>query len=231
MKNFLVIGGSSGIGRAIAEQLAAEGNQVTATYNAHPTESSGNIRYHHLDVMQDSYDLSFVPEELHGLAYCPGNILLKPFARFTADDFLNDYKLQVLGAIRVIQQLIPNLKKPEASSIVLFSTVAVQTGFNFHTLVSNSKGAIEGFTRALAAEMAPKIRVNCIAPSITDTPLAANLLNTPEKREATSQRQPLKRVGRADEVAKAACFLLKDEGSWVTGQIFHVDGGMSSLRI
>lgn len=231
MKNYLVIGGSSGIGKAIADQLAAKGNQVIATFNKHPMESSGNIRYHALNVLDESLDLSFVPEELHGIVYCPGAILLKPFARLSSDDFLNDYKLQVLGAVRVIQQLIPNLKKPEAASVVLFSTVAVQTGFNFHTLVSGSKGAIEGFTRALAAEMAPRIRVNCIAPSITDTPLAAHLLNTPEKREATSQRQPLKRVGTADEVANAACFLLTDESSWMTGQILHVDGGMSSLRI
>lgn len=231
MKNFFVVGGSSGIGKAIAEQLSAAGNRVTATFNRNPMSSSGNISYHQLDVLQDSYDLSFVPEELNGLVYCPGNILLKPFARFTPDDFLNDYKLQVLGAVRIIQQLIPNLKKAEAASVVLFSTVAVQAGFNFHTVVSHSKGAIEGFTRALAAEMAPKIRVNCIAPSITDTPLAAYLLNTPEKREATSQRQPLKRVGRPEEVASAACFLLNDESSWITGQVFPVDGGMSSLRI
>jgi NAD(P)-dependent dehydrogenase (short-subunit alcohol dehydrogenase family) len=140
-------------------------------------------------------------------------------------------KIQVVGAVRVIQQVINKLKQSDNASIVLFSTVAVQTGFNFHSLVSASKGAIEGLTKALAAEFAPKVRINCIAPSITDTPLAGNLLNTPEKKEANAQRHPMKRVGEANDIAQVAAFLLSEKASWITGQIFHVDGGMSALKV
>lgn len=231
MKNYLIVGGSSGIGRAIVDQLIKEGNNVFATFCNHPQESTGGAHFSFLDVTAESADFSFLPEVLDGLVYCPGLINLKPFTRLSPDDFISDYKLQVAGAVKVIQQVIPHLKRSESASIVLFSTVAVQTGFNFHTVVSSSKGAIEGLMRALAAELAPKIRVNCIAPSITDTPLAAHLLNTPEKREATAQRQPMRRLGRPEEVAAAACFLLSDASSWTTGQVIHVDGGMSSLKI
>ena len=128
-----------------------------------------------MNVLDGNLDLSFLPETLDGIAYCVGAITLKPFARISEDDFINDYKKQVGGAIRIIQALLPKLKMAEQASIVLFSTIAVQTGFPFHTLVASSKGAVEGLTKALEAELAPKIRVNCIAPSITDTPLAAAL--------------------------------------------------------
>lgn len=134
--------------------------------------------------------------------YCPGSIQLKPFARIKAEDFAQDFQLQVIGAIRVIQQVLPILKASPQASIVLFSTVAVQTGFTFHTQVATSKGAIEGLTKALAAELAPKIRVNCIAPSITDTPLAGTLLSTPEKKEANAQRHPLKKIGAPEDIAE-----------------------------
>ena len=231
MKHFLVIGGSTGIGAAIVRQLSEASHQVLATYNKNLPESAGNVRYHHLDVMADGYDLSFLPETLDGLVYCPGAINLKPLARINPDDFLKDYQLQVLGAIRVMQQVLPNLKKSGNASIVLFSTVAVQTGFNFHSIVSSSKGAIEGLTRSLAAELSPTIRINAIAPSITDTPLAASLLNTPEKKDGNAQRHPLKKIGTPDDIASMACFLLGNETSWITGQILHVDGGMSAVRI
>ncbi len=126
--------------------------------------------------------------------------------------------------------ILPRLKKVENSSIVLFSTVAVQTGLPFHTQVAASKGAIEGLTKALAAELAPKVRVNCIAPSLTNTPLAASLLNTDQKVEANAQRHPLKRIGSTEDIANMAMFLLSDKASWITGQILHVDGGMSSIK-
>jgi NAD(P)-dependent dehydrogenase (short-subunit alcohol dehydrogenase family) len=227
--NYLIVG-SSGIGKALAEQLANQ-HQIYATYYQHPQESKNNINFHYLNVVDDSLDLSFLPETLDGLAYCVGSINLKPFARIQPEDFLKDYQLQVAGAVKIIQACLPKLKQSEQASIVLFSTVAVQTGFNFHSLVSANKGAIEGLTKALAAELAPKIRVNCIAPSITQTSLAQSILNTPEKIEANAQRHPLKKIGLPEDIANAAAFLLSKESSWITGQILHVDGGIGSIKI
>ncbi len=232
MKNILIIGASSGIGQQLALQLATSGDQVYGTYFQHETSADApGMVYHFLDVNAPEYDLSFLPAQLDGLVYCPGSIQLKPFARIKPEDFAKDFQLQVLGAVRIIQGALDKLKASPSASIVLFSTVAVQTGFTFHTQVATSKGAIEGLTRALAAEFAPKIRVNCIAPSITDTPLAGTLLSTPEKREANAQRHPLKKIGTPADIANAAAFLLSDQSSWMTGQIIHLDGGMSTLRV
>ncbi|MBB6324946.1 NAD(P)-dependent dehydrogenase (short-subunit alcohol dehydrogenase family) [Algoriphagus iocasae] len=230
MKNILIIGASSGIGKALANSLSKNGNQVFGTYNQTLVESSENINFIQFDVLDSELDLSFLPEKLDGLVYCPGSINLKPFARIKAEDFLSDYSLQVVGAIQVIQKVLPLLKASENASIVLFSTVAVQKGFNFHAQVAASKGAIEGLTRSLAAEFAPSIRVNAIAPSITDTPLASKLLASEEKKEANAQRHPLKKIGSPEDIAEMAAFLLSDQSSWMTGQILHVDGGMSSIN-
>lgn len=229
MKNILIIGASTGIGKASAALLAKEHN-VWGTYNSHSTESSTNTSFHQLNVLDETIDLSFLPEQIDGLVYCPGAINLKPFARIKAEDFMADYQLQVLGATKVIQAVLPKMKTSESASIVLFSTVAVQAGFNFHSLVSASKGAIEGLTRALSAELAPKIRVNCIAPSITDTTLAGNLLNTPEKIEANAQRHPLKKIGKAEDIANAVAFLIGEQSAWMTGQVLKIDGGMSVIK-
>jgi NAD(P)-dependent dehydrogenase (short-subunit alcohol dehydrogenase family) len=230
MKNILVIGGSTGIGLQLVKNISAN-NRVYATYNQHLVNDFDHATFHPLNVLDSQFDLGFLPETIDGIAYCIGAINLKPFARISEDDFINDYKKQVGGAIRIIQALLPKLKMSEQASIVLFSTIAVQTGFPFHTLVASSKGAIEGLTKALAAEFAPKIRVNCIAPSITDTPLAAALLNTDEKKMANAQRHPLKQVGEANDIAGMAEFLLTEKSKWITGQIFHVDGGMSTLKV
>ena len=195
MANYLIVGGSSGIGKALVDQLVQEGHQVFATYNTHPQDASfPNLSYHALNVLDEKIDLSFLPERLDGIAFCPGAIALRPFARIQPADFIADYNLQVVGAIKVIQAALPALKNAEQASIVLFSTVAVQLGLNFHSLVSASKGAIEGLTKSLAAELAPKIRVNAIAPSLTNTPLAASLLNSDQKVEANAERNHLKRV-------------------------------------
>lgn len=230
MKNYLIIGGSSGVGEALVSLLEEQGQNIIATYNKNRVEEKHNVKSLKFDVMEDDLHLESLPEEIHGLAYCPGSINLKPFHRFKDDDFLEDFKLQVLGAVKLIRQILPRLKKAENASIVLFSTIAVQRGFNFHSQVAVSKGAIEGLTRALAAEFAPTIRVNAVAPSLTDTPLASRFLNTPEKKDAQAKNNPLKRVGDAKEVAEAAAYLLTPKSSWTTGQILHVDGGYSSLK-
>ncbi len=231
IKNFLIIGGSTGTGKHLAHQIADK-HRVFATYNKHAPIPSENdkLSFHFCNVTDEESDLSYLPEKLHGFVYCPGSINLKPFARIQPEEFINDYRLNVTGAIKIIQQVLPKLKASGNAAIILFSTVAVQQGFNFHSQVAASKGAVEGLTKALAAELAPSIRVNCIAPSITETPLSSSLLNTEAKKEANASRHPLKRIGNPADIANMASFLLSDESSWITGQIMAVDGGMSSIK-
>jgi NAD(P)-dependent dehydrogenase (short-subunit alcohol dehydrogenase family) len=232
MKTYLIIGASSGIGLQLATTLADAGNTVIGTFNSHPVENTNpNIVYHALNILDAELNLSFLPDTIDGLVYCPGSINLKPFGRIKPEDFTNDFNLQVGGFIKVLQAVQPNLKKSEHAAVVVFSTVAVQVGLPFHTQVSASKGAIEGLTKALAAELAPSIRINCIAPSLTDTPLAASLLNTEEKKTANALRHPLKKIGTAADIANMAAFLLSEKASWITGQIMHVDGGMSTIKL
>lgn len=230
MKNIVIIGSSSGIGQALTHQLV-ENNRVFGSYNQHQP-SLENINYFpfNFNALDENFSFDFLPESIDGIVYCPGSILLKNFARYTDEDFLNDYRLQVLGAVRTIRTLLPRLKKSEHGSVVLFSSVAVTSGFPFHTLVSSSKGAIEGFTRALAAELAPKIRVNCIAPSLTDTPLASSLLSNEDKRKVQAERNPMKRIGTSNDIASMAKFLLSNESSWISGQVLAVDGGAGVLK-
>ena len=231
MKKYLIIGASSGIGKALAEELLNQGHHVIGTYNSTAIEqTSPNLEPVHFDVMAEELNFDFIPSELDGLIYCPGAIKLLPFKRLKQADILSDFQLQVAGAVSVIQNCLPSLKNGTDPSIVLFSTVAVQSGFNFHTQVSMSKGAIEGLTKALSAELAPTVRVNAIAPGLTDTPLASKLLNTSEKKEANAQKHPMKRIGEPEDLANMAAFLLSEKSSWITGQIIHVDGGMSTLN-
>ena len=230
MKNILIVGHSSGIGKALSAKLSSDCKVFGTYYKNQAISNHPNTSSHYLNVLDENIDMSFLPEQLDGLVYCPGAINLKPFARIKEEDFINDFKLQVTGAIKIIQACLPKLKNSSAASIVLFSTVAVKMGFNFHSIVSTSKGAIEGLTKALSAEFAPTIRVNCIAPSITQTPLAASILSTEEKIEANAQRHPLKKVGSPDDIANAAAYLLSNESNWVTGQVLHIDGGMSSIK-
>ena len=232
MKTFLIIGASSGIGKKLAHLLKDAGHKVFGTYYKNPeTETSSGIDYQYLDVLENLPDFSYLPENLDGLVYCPGSLNLKPFHRLKPEQFTEDFNLQVVGAIKVLQTLLPKLKAGNGGSVVMFSTVAVQTGFNFHTQIAASKGAIEGLARALAAELAPNVRVNCIAPSLTNTPLASRLLGNDEKIEANAKRHPLKRIGEPQDIAATAKFLLSGNSSWITGQIIHVDGGMSSLKV
>lgn len=231
MSKIVVIGASSGIGRVLAVQLSRSQHEVYGTYfQRGEPRPEGLVSYTQLNILDGQPDFSFLPDIVDGLVYCPGAVILKPFSRVKPEDFTADFELQAVGAVKAIQACLPKLKRTAVGSIVLFSSVAVQTGFNFHTLVSSSKGAVEGLTRALAAELAPRIRVNCIAPSITDTPLAGALLNTPEKREASAQRHPLKRIGTPEDLAALAAFLVTEQSGWITGQVWHADGGISIVR-
>jgi NAD(P)-dependent dehydrogenase (short-subunit alcohol dehydrogenase family) len=231
-KNYLIIGASSGIGLALATTLNQAGHTVFGTFHSKDgSQLASDISYTQLNVLDETLDFSFLPDQLDGLVYCPGNISLKPFARISPEDYLKDLDLQVIGAIKSIQANLGRLKAGNHASILLFSSIAANQGMNFHTQVSISKAAIEGLTKSLAAELAPAIRVNCIAPSLTDTPLAQNLLNSDQKKEANGQRHPMKRVGTVDDMANYAAFLLSEKASWVTGQIIGIDGGLSTLRI
>ncbi|WP_435354998.1 SDR family NAD(P)-dependent oxidoreductase [Emticicia sp. SJ17W-69] len=229
-KNFLIVGASSGIGFSLAQSLIEAGANV---FTASRTQPNLMANFFFWDAQNpDSNTFNELPTILDGLIYCPGTINLKPFHRLSNEDFLKDFQINLLGAVSVIQANLSRLKAAGNASVVLFSTVAVQTGMGFHASIAASKGAIEGLTKSLAAEFAvSKIRVNAIAPSLTDTPLAKTLLSSPEKIEASNKRHPIGRVGKSEDIASMAKLLLSDDGSWITGQIFHVDGGMSSIRM
>jgi 3-oxoacyl-[acyl-carrier protein] reductase len=229
-KNYLIVGGSYGIGLEIVKTLVAQDAEVYVLARTNENlPISTNIHYQEFDVLGDEkIDL---PDELHGVVYCPGSINLKPFRSLKPDAFRSDFEINVIGAVKVLQATQRLLQKTEHSSVVLFSTVAVGQGMPYHASVAASKGAIEGLAKTLAAEWAPKVRVNCVAPSLTDTPLAARLLSSDERREATAQRHPLKRIGTVSDISEAVCFLLSEKSGWMTGQILGVDGGMSALKI
>ncbi len=231
-KTYFIIGGNSGIGLEIVKLLHQSGTEVWV--GSRRTDQLTDLEgLHHLplDVTVDQINLDALPQRLHGVVYCPGTIRLKPFQRLSINEFLEDLQVNFLGAVRSLQALLPRLKKSSTGgSIVLFSTVAVKTGMPFHASVAGAKGAVEGLTRSLAAELAPRIRVNAIAPSLTDTPLARTLLSGEEKRKASAERHPLKRIGDPREMARLAVYLLSDDSGWITGQILHADGGMGALR-
>jgi NAD(P)-dependent dehydrogenase (short-subunit alcohol dehydrogenase family) len=228
MKNYVIVGGSKGIGKATAELLAAEGHQVTV-FSRTPYEGPAHtIEWEEFDVLSDSWD-DRMPENIDGLMYSVGSINLKPFKGLKPEVFVDDFNLHVMGAIHALQAAQKNFNPTSIPSCLLFSTVAVQRGMPFHATVSASKGAIEGLVRAISSEWAPKARINAIAPSLTDTPLAGRLLSTPEKKESIGANNPMKRVGEVEDIAEMAAFLLSDKSSWMTGQIVHVDGGQSVI--
>jgi len=231
-KTYVVVGATSGIGRQVAEQLAAQGATVHAlSRRDEQADGPPNLIPARCDVSEDAPTFPRIEEPLDGLAYLPGTINLKPFHLLRRKDFLQDLEVNYLGAVKILQHYLPQLRKAESASVVLTSTVAVQTGLAFHASVAGAKGAVEGLTRALAAELAPKIRVNAVAPSLTDTPLAASLLNQPAKREAASKRHPMQRIGEPRDIASAVRFLLTEESDWITGQVLAVDGGLSRIRM
>ena len=226
-KNILLIGGSTGIGLATAK-LLIESHEVCIASRS--SESLTGLDIHHLpfDVTTDDLSTLEIPDELSGFVYCPGSINLRPFKGLKPEAFEVDFQINVMGFVKSLQAVLPKLTAN--SSVVLYSTVAVKVGMPFHASVAASKGALEGLGKSLAAELAPKTRVNVIAPSITNTPLADRFLNNEAKMEKSAQRHPLKRVGQADDIAALTRFLLSDESSWMTGQILGLDGGMSTLN-
>jgi len=221
---YLIVGSSSAVGKELISQLTDQGHDLVVT-GRQDSQDSNTLFF---DATSTS-ELNLGDQVLDGLVYLPGTISLRPFNRISEEDFLKDLQINFLGAARVIRQALPQIKKSSAGSIVLFSTVAVAKGLPFHTSIAAAKGAVEGFGRSLAAELAPQIRVNMIAPSLTDTPLAEKLLSTDQKRKAANERHPLKRVGTAADLASTAAFLLSEKSSWITGQVLRVDGGYSSI--
>lgn len=227
-KNILLIGGSTGIGKSIADKLKKD-HQVFMASRNDPEDD----QIHHLafDVLKDDTSSLDLPEELHGFVYCPGSIDLKPFKMIKPETFEKEMQLNFFGLVRSLKGVLDKLKNANQASLIFFSTVAVKTGMPFHTSVAAAKGAIEGFAKSLAAEYAPSFRVNVIAPSLTDTPLAEKLLSSEEKKTKMGERHPLKRTGTASDIANLAVYLLSEDSSWMTGQILGVDGGLSTLNV
>ena len=230
-RKYIIVGGSSGIGLSLVNLLTAGGHHVY-----HLARSGAEwlhkerIDHYRVDAVADEIPESPGMDMAHGLVYCPGTIDLKPFQQLTDENFRKDFEINVLGAVRVIRHFLKSLKRSGMASIVLFSTVAVSQGMPYHASISAAKGAVEGLVRSLAAEFAPAIRVNGIAPSLTDTPLAGKILSSDERREAGNKRHPLGRIGMSSDIAQMAAFLLSQDASWISGQIMHVDGGLSALR-
>jgi len=228
MKNILVIGGSKGIGREIVNSQLEKGNNC---YNFSRTESginNQNLIEEKIDILSD--DLPNI-ENIDSVIYCPGSINLKPILQLKEEDFVNDFNINVLGAIKTVKTYLNNLKKGDDPSLLFFSTVAVGQGMPFHSSVSVAKAGIEGLTKSLAAELAPSIRVNCIAPTITRTDMAQRILRNEKIEENIANKHPLKKICEAKDISDMADFLISHNAKNITGQIMHVDGGMSTLKI
>ena len=232
----LILGASGSIGSSLAKKLVESGDQVHLAGREEVSLSSLaselNSSFTTCDVIEENFcekilnDLK--DEPIDGLAFCIGSIDLKPLKLTKKSDFMKSFNLNLVSATEVIRSLADNLKKNKGS-IVLFSTVAVKQGFPNHAIVSSAKGAIEGLTLALAAEFAPNVRVNCIAPSLTNSKMSNFLLKNEKVAEGIAKMHPLKRIGEGSDTASVARFLLTKESSWITGQIVGVDGGRSSV--
>ena len=229
-KNIFMVGGSSGIGLSLIKQISSKNNIYSASRNQNNLNDY-NVKHIKYDSVNDlEIDTSILPDKIDGFVYCPGSINLRPFNTLKIESFIEDFNINFLGAIKSLKIILPLMQKSDNSSIVFFSTVAVSTGMPFHSSISSSKGAIEGLTRSLAAEFAPKIRVNSIAPSIVKTNLSEKFLNSDLKIEKASERHPLGRIGKVEEISKLTSYLLSDDSSWVTGQVINIDGGIGSIR-
>jgi 3-oxoacyl-[acyl-carrier protein] reductase len=228
MKNILLIGGSYGIGASLTKIIANDNNVIVAS-RTKPQDEINNVKYLSFDALNDEIDQNELPEIIDGFVYFPGSINLRPFKGLSIDSFKQDLEINVLSLIKVLKSILPRLSLSNNSSLVFLSTVAVSQGMPFHSSVATAKGAIEGLAKSLAAEYAPKMRVNVIAPSIVDTPLANRFLNNEIKIQKSAEKHPLNRVGNKEDIAETIKFLLSDKSSWMTGQILSVDGGLSTL--
>ena len=226
-KNILLIGGSSGIGLSLVNQISQDHNVYVACRSNNSLPE--NVNYINYDVLNDELDSSLFPETIDSFIYLPGSINLRPFKSLSIESFKEDLEINFIGLIKSLKSVLKNLTASNSASIVLFSTVAVQRGMPFLSSVSSSKGAIEGLAKSLAAELSPKIRVNVIAPSLVNTPLANRFLNNDIKIEKSANRHPLKRIGSASDIANLIDYLISDKSSWITGQIIAVDGGLSTI--
>ncbi len=227
MKKIVVIGGSKGIGSAIVKSLV-ETSQVVNISRSVPLLSHTNLTHFSCDILSDE-----LPEidQIDSLIYCPGSINLKPISRLSLDDFRTDYEINVISAVKAIQHFLPALKKGDNPSILLFSTVAAKLGMPFHASVAAAKSGVEGLAKSLGAELAPTIRVNAIAPTVTDTDLASKLLRNERMIESITERHPLKKFLAPQEVADMATFLISDKARSISGQIFELDCGIVSFKI
>jgi 3-oxoacyl-[acyl-carrier protein] reductase len=225
MPNAVVVGHTSGIGRETSQRLEASGHAVFGF-----SRTASGHRSTVWDVADEFPESTHLPNEIHALIYCPGTIDLRPFKRISISDFQHDLEINLFGAIKVVQALEGRLRAGNAS-VVLFSTVAVANGMPFHSSIAASKGALEALSRSLAAEFAPDVRFNCIAPSLTDTSLAQKLLNSDAKRTAAALRHPTKSIGDPADIAQMALFLVSEHGRFITGQVIGMDGGLAHLSV
>ena len=226
MRHILIIGGTKGIGKAIIDLLIEE-NMITCMSRNVSDYNHKNYNHIQLDATLDNFPEL---EKIDSLVYCPGSINLKPISTLSIEDFRNDFELNVIGAVKSIKKYLPLLKKGENPSILLFSTVATKLGMPYHASVSASKSAIDGIVKTLGAELAPKIRINAIAPTITNTELASKILRNEKVLENMIERHPLKKILSANEVAKMAKFLISEDGSSISGQIINMDAGIVSFK-
>ena len=227
MKNIVIIGGSKGIGSAILMQQL-QSNQVINISRTAPDVSHSNLTHYAVDVLQDPLpDI----ENVDTLIYCPGSINLKPIGNLSISDFKNDFEINVIGAVKAIQKYLPALRKGQQPSILLFSTVAAKLGMPFHASIATAKAGVEGLVKSLGAELASVVRVNAIAPTITETSLAAGILRNDRMKENMIERHPMKGYLKPDEVAHMANFLISEEAKSISGQVFALDYGIASFKI
>lgn len=230
-ENYVVVGGSKGIGLEIVKRLAKLEHNVTALSRSNDQLSNLDCVTHiPLDVTQDDITPDMLPNSINGVAYCPGSLNLRSFRSLKPEIYREDFEVNVMGAVKSISASLKALKAASPASVLLFSTVAVAQGMPMHASIAVSKGAIEGLTRTLAAELAPEVCVNCIAPALTDTPLTERFFADETKAANFAAKYPLGRTGTPSDMASLAQFLLTPESSWITGQVIGVDGGMSTLR-